>query len=454
MLKRLWTWMKAGSDEPGEYSGLRWRLFWTGLAVRVLYIAVARTYHVRVMNDHFQFAWEVGRISRALATGYGFADPFAGHTGPTSWSPPIYPLLLAGIFKVFGVYTAASAFVILTINSVFSAAIAPAVHEIAERCYDANGFGRRVALWSGWIWALYPAAMQYAVRWIWEMSLTTCAFAWILVIALRIRRIGNRDAAMKQNSTVLWSAFGLLWGVVALSNPSLILALPVAAVWMLMSSRSGIELRSNTARAGVAAVLFLCCLAPWVYRNWLVFHAFIPTRGNLGAELYQSVLPSNNGFPWGTTIPAETQSPEFERYRQMGELAYVRERGAEANAIIAADRPRVAGYVLKRIYFFWFGVPKPELGLLVEAARRLNFCFVSLAGLMGLALSLRQRVPAAGFFACILLVVPVPYYMLTVQARFRHPLEPLLTIFIVFLFQSTRSRSSEPLRSQKTLRAS
>ncbi len=440
--------MKAEDDTGYGYRQLRWRLFWTGLIIRVLYIAIARTYHVRVLNDHFQFAWEVGRIARALATGYGFADPFAGHTGPTSWSPPIYPLLLAGVFKIFGVYTALSAFVILAINSVFSAAIAPAVHEIAERCYDANGFGRRVALWSGWLWALYPAAMQYAVRWIWEMSLTTCAFAWILVIALRIRRIGETDASATHNTTALWSAFGLLWGVIALSNPSLMLVLPVSAIWMLMDSRNGDELRHSLARVALSAMLFVCCLAPWVYRNWQVFHAFIPTRGNLGAELYQSMLPSNDGFPWGTTIPAETQSPEFERYRRMGELAYVRERSAQANALIAANRSRFIGYGLKRIYFFWFGIPKPaEQGIIVEATRRLNYCFVSLAGLMGLALSLRRRVPASGFFAMVFLVAPVPYYLLTVQARFRHPIEPLLTIFIVFLFQSTTRRAVQRVDS-------
>jgi hypothetical protein len=432
--------MKAEDAHDPGFSRLRWRLFWVGLIVRVLYIAVARTYHIRVANDHFQFGWEVGRIARSLATGYGFADPFAGHTGATSWSPPVYPLLLAGVFKLFGVYTSASAFVLLTLNSFFSAAIAPAVHEIADRCYDANGYSRRVALWSGWLWALYPAAMQYAVRWIWEMSLTTCALTWILVIALRSRGIGDRGAPTMHRRTVLWCCFGLLWGVVALSNPSLILALPITTLWMLMGSRHGAAVRTALANAAWAGILFLCCLAPWVYRNWKVFHAFIPTRGNLGAELYQSVLPSNDGFPWGTTVPAETHSPEFERYRRMGELAYVRERGAEANRMIAADRLRFVSYAFKRIYFFWFGVPKPDLNILIEAARRLNYSFISLAGLMGLGLSLLRRVPAAGLYTWIFLVLPVPYYLLTVQARFRHPLEPLLTIFIVFLFQAAQRR--------------
>jgi hypothetical protein len=38
------------------------------------------------------------------------------------------------------------------------------------------------------------------------------------------------------------------------------------------------------------------------------------------------------------------------------------------------------------------------------------------------------------------LTLPLIYYAITVQARFRHPLEPLITIFSVFLFQSARPR--------------
>ena len=96
------------------------------------YPAFART------EDHFQFGWEMGRVGRALATGYGFSDPFDGHTGPTAWNPPLYPLLIGAVFRIFGVYTQLSAWVILAINlnSVFSAATAPAiVFEIAHRCF-------------------------------------------------------------------------------------------------------------------------------------------------------------------------------------------------------------------------------------------------------------------------------------------------------------------------------
>ena len=167
-------------------------MFWAGLLIRVLYITIVHTYRIRPEEDHLQFGWEMGRIARALATGFGYADPFTGHSGPTAWSPPLYPLLIAAVFKIFGVYTAASAWVLLTINSIFSAATSSVIYEIAARCFHRTGRARKIALWSGWLWALYPAAMQFAVRWIWDMCLTAFLFSKIfVVVALRVRGVGE-----------------------------------------------------------------------------------------------------------------------------------------------------------------------------------------------------------------------------------------------------------------------
>src|SRR6266851_5711509 len=164
MISRILAWMK------GETRGLStpWRIFWVAFAVRVLYITLARTYHIRLAQDHFQFAWEVGRIARAIA---------------------------------------------------------PAIYEIAHRCYNSQARllpARRVALWSAWLWALYPAAMQYAVHWVCEMSLTTCLFTWTLVIALRIRGIGDATPKSENRTALRWAAFGLLWGLICLSSSTLL----------------------------------------------------------------------------------------------------------------------------------------------------------------------------------------------------------------------------------------
>src|SRR5580698_7395680 len=217
-----------------------WAMFWVGLLIRVLYITIVHTYRIRPQEDHLQFGWEMGRIARALATGYGYADPFTAHSGPTAWSPPLYPLLIAAVFKIFGVYTSASAWVLLTINSAFSAATSSVIYEISVRCFHRTGRARKIALWSGWLWALYPAAMQFAVRWLWDMCITAYLFSKIIVIALRARGIGEDSPAPDSpdyQTTSRWATFGLLSGIVVLLNSTLLLFIPACGLWMLAGAR-------------------------------------------------------------------------------------------------------------------------------------------------------------------------------------------------------------------------
>ena len=132
------------------------------------------------------------------------------------------------------------------------------------------------------------------------------------------------------------------------------------------------------------------------------------------------------------------QAPDQLRsYASLGELRYVAQRGALAKAFISAHPAHFVADVARRIDFFWISVPHPtDEGWLNEFGRTLNFAFLSIAGLMGLALALRRSIPAAGLFAWAFLLLPIPYYLVTVHARFRHPLEPVICILIVNLFQS------------------
>jgi hypothetical protein len=420
---------------PQDERTLPRRIFWAGFLVRVLYMTLAHTYRIRASEDHFQFGWEAGRIARALVTGYGYADPFANaylaHTGPTAWLPPLYPLLMAAIFRLFGVYTYASAWVLFTIQSAFSAATALATWEIAARC-----FSRRVALWSAWLWALYPAAMQYAVRWPWEMTITTALFALTLVLALRMRSIGSdaspQPATCNLHPVTSWLLFGLLWALIALSNSTLLIFLPICALWILLPN-----FHNPHAYLGpiVAALLFLACIAPWTIRNQRVFHTFIPLRGNLGAEMYMGNGPGSSGLLMEYDHPFQS-SEQLRLYAALGEVRYVTMRGTTAKSFIAAHPAHFAADVARRVYFFWAGVPQADLAPAVEAGRTLNFVVISLVGLCGLALALRRRIPAADLFAWTFFLLPIPYYLVTVHARFRHPLEPLICILAVYLFQS------------------
>ncbi len=465
-------------------------IFWVGFGLRVVVILVGHTYRIRTSQGNFDFGFEAGRIARSLVTGHGYGNPFNGMSGPTAWLPPVYPLLMAGAFKLFGVYTRGAALALMVVDSAFSAAIAPAVYEIAARCFDARGIARRaakygapVAVWSAWMWAVYPAALQYAVHWVWEMSVTACLFAWAIVVALRLRdRVqgpGSRvqsarvvageeepvaarpthdgetvmsgapdfwgPGARALNPVLLWFVLGVLWGLIALTNASLLLCLPAMMIWIAWPELRRWKLgRGTVVGAVLTCVAFAAVLAPWVVRNLRVMGAPVLTRDNFGVELYESTLERNDGFPWGTTVPLWTGDPEYQQYVRMGEIAFAKMRGEEAKARIEARPGRIAKWTLDRFLFFWDGTPHAANGHWAnEYLRQLSYCFLSVCGLLGLGLMLRRRVEGAGLFAAIFLLLPLPYYLVTVQPRFRHPMEPLIAVLAVFLFRSTGSRKQE-----------
>ncbi|MGA3080310.1 MAG: glycosyltransferase family 39 protein [Terracidiphilus sp.] len=426
-----------------------WRICWLALAVRLAVIALGRYYRLNPDMDHFHFGAEMGRIARALATGRGYSDPFLGPSGPTAWVTPLFPLVLCGIFKVFGVYSTLSAWAILVFDSLLNALTIPLIWETGERC-----FGPRTARWSAWLWALYPAAMQYCVKWMWETTLTAFLFQLALVIALRVACVrataGGASCPLAADGPTWtrWLGFGLVWGLIGLSNPGLLLFLPVCGVWML--ARSGKAWLTHLPKAIAAGLLFVAVIAPWSWRNQQVFHQFVPFRTNFGAELYLGNGPGATGVLMLYDHP--TKNPkQFELYRQMGELRYTAWRGDLAKQAIHADPPRFARLCLARIYFFWFGVPNADISPLASFGRGLNYRFTSLAGLLGLALALKRRVPGAGLFAAAFLLLPAVYYITTAHARFRHPLEPLITLLAVFLIQQAGQRWGRTLPGPRRL---
>ncbi len=437
-----------------------WVIFAVAFALRVAVILVAHTYRIRTIGGNFDFGFEAGRIARSLVTGHGYANPFNGMSGPTAWLTPLYPLLLAAAFKLFGVYTHSAAIAVLVADSAFSALVVPAVYEIAERCFDARGVARRqstaaapVALWSAWMWAVYPPALQYAVHWIWEMSLTVCLFSWALVVTLRLRGVGEDKPAAggeqgaeagARNRLLLWFVLGVLWGLIALCNSSLLLCLPASMVWVVWPQlRAGGLRRWRVWRRAMAGAMlttlaFAAVLAPWVARNERVMHAFILTRSNFGVELYESTLFANDGFPWGASLPMWPGAPVFRQYERMGEVKFAQMRQRQAIANIRARPGQIARWTLDRFFFFWEGMPHAANGRpMQEYLREFSYSFLSACGLLGLALMLRQKLEGAGLFALVFALVPLVYYFVTVQSRFRHPIEPLIAILGVYLFRST-----------------
>src|SRR5258706_10811568 len=102
---------------PNSHKKILYAIAGGAFLLRLGVLVVGRTYWYKEFGP--AWGWEVGWISRSLAQNFGFASPFRGPSpwggsepGPTAWIPPLYPSLQPLVFKVFGIHSPASSFVI------------------------------------------------------------------------------------------------------------------------------------------------------------------------------------------------------------------------------------------------------------------------------------------------------------------------------------------------------
>lgn len=378
----------------------------TAFALRVAAMLLSHSYEFPSAQDHYLFGTEMGRVARSLAIGHGFASPLHGETGPTAMVGPVYPLLIAATFKVLGIYTTASAVVLLTLNAFFSALTAAVVYLTGK-----TAFGDRAGAWAGWAWAFYPFAVYWPIVWVWDTSLSALLFALVFLATLRLAgSMGAADGA--------W--YGLLWGVVVLTNTTFLLLLPVFLGWLGYRAASR---RASWLRPAAAAIIaFGITLAPWLIRNDLVF-GHVLLRSNLGLELVLGNTPgANTPRAWQRLHPAGNPA-EMRRYRTMGELRYMAEKQRQALDFITRHPGDFARVTIVHIVFFWFGVGSP--------ARILQFPEVLFGALTvlafaGLWAAVVRRSPVSLPFAAVAAVFPLIYYVTHPDPRFRHLIEPQL----------------------------
>ena len=398
---------------------IRTSQFWMvaiALFLRVAWILVGHTYKFKNIDNNFSFGWEMGRIGAAITSGRGFSDAFGPPTGPTAWEPPLYPYVVAGIFHLFGIYSRGSALALLIFNSVFSALTCIPIFLIARRI-----FSEKVAVGAAWTWALLPYVMYWCTRWVWETSFSAFLMAVIFWLTLTLQ---DRDGLKP------WVCFGLLWGLAALSSTVLLSFLPASGLWAWYHRAR--RAKPSLAGVAVASLVFIACATPWIARNYQTFGKFIFIRDNFGAELR---LGNGNGADgtWMQHLHPTQDVYAMRQYVAMGELGYVAMRKQQAVDYIKADDGRFAVLCLKRFIYFWAGPPRSaKIWWLAEVKNSL-FLASSVLMFWGLGRALRRRTKDAWLLFWLILLYPAIYYVVFPGQRYRHPIEPEMTILGVYI---------------------
>lgn len=362
------------------------------------------------------FLNETGNIAYSLAAGHGFSSPYWEETGPTAWLTPVYPALVAVIFKMFGIHTPHSFFAIVFLNILFSTATCVPVFYIGKRV---GGLG--VATGAAWLWAIFPNAIMIPYEWVWDTSLAALLMATILWATLELADTQSERA---------WCGYGLLWGFALMTNPSLGSLLPLLLGWAAYRAWKKGQLRIS--RPLLACGIAVLCCVPWTVRNYLAFHRFIPLRSNLPFELW---LGNNEQFDEQSQIvpPSNPERFEIRNYIREGETAFMQDKWEKATAFMRAH-PRLEIILFaRRFVATWTGVEKPIQSFRDTDSRLVRLVLVSntlaaLGALCGIVVLLRSRNAYAFPLAAGPIVYPVIYYVTHTSLRYRHPIDPVVLL--------------------------
>ncbi len=391
-------------------------------AVRAGVMVYFRSYDISPEADHWDFGFETGRIARSVALGQGFSSPMPEPSGPTGFLSPGYPLLLAGIFKIFGVYTSASAVSAYLFNSLCSALTCLGLYRLGERI-----FGAGVGLAAAAVFAFYPPSIWHAANTIWDTSLLGLALV-ALMNCLYSLPPHPRPAQL--------AGLGLLMGLIALVNPAPVLFFPVIAFVIWRRARQP-GLRGLKEVAILTASCLLLYL-PWLVRNAVLFGVAAPrTTPGLNLRL------GNNEGAWrmktGTAnlaIYPSNSNEEGRLFYRLGEIGYDRYCRGLAMEFIRENPDKFAALTLMRIRAWWLGqgdnwTGNFKLAFRLSTLKHLMFLAPLPFFVIGCIAARRQRKPI-GLVLALLLIYPIPYYFFFVTERYHFPIEPLLVLVATY----------------------
>ena len=343
-------------------------------------------------------------IARSLALHRTFADPYLLPTGPTAHTAPAYPILLGFIFLLFGTGVAGD-----VASRIVSAIVSSVQYALLPRVSTALGLPRFTGAAAGMLAAVAPYK-GYVEGSRDSVDQPYVALALVLLFLYTCKSWSAQPSAVEKTSP---AARGAWWGLASLFSP--ILGFVFAAI-------IGYEIIAMRRHAGLIPLLaaFAAIQAPWAIRNWIEFHAFVPTRSNFGLELRVSNRPEsfalmedNVSHGVMSRFHPGLNEDEARKVATEGEIAYTRSAMADARAEILRDPERFLRLTGERIWRFWLA---PSRRFKTTAASTA----ITLLGLLGLCLLPSN--PAIRLTWLILLTYPLVYYFIQVDARYTYPL--------------------------------
>ena len=347
---------------------------------------------------------EPAHIAWSVLSGYGYSSPWANTlVMPTAQQPPVYPYLVAGIFKVTGAYSYLSLWIAVGLNAFFSALTAIVILKIGKRT-----FGASTGVLAAWIWSCWIYEAVVSIR-LWESSLSA------LLLAVGLLLLPGLASSIRPR---LWLNFGALAGLAALTNTTSLSVFSFFWLWLWISyRRRGL---SCGRRLVASVVVCMLVLLPWTIRNYSTFHRIVPIRDNFGLELW---IGNHEGVKHVFDRDFPILDPS--EYDRLGEIRFMETKRDIALEFLGRNPGTFVRLSARRCFQFW------------SAPEKSAWLALSLLAWMGMILAQWRKGFAAVPYALVILVFPLVYYVTHVFSSYRHPIEPVVLLLAAYAMVST-----------------
>ncbi|MEI6218574.1 MAG: glycosyltransferase family 39 protein [bacterium] len=389
----------------------------------LLFLIVARLAYVILITSVSKYVPDeefYDDLARNVLAGHGYVI----HPGdsPSLYRPPLYPVFLAGMFRVFG----DSHVPVLAIQFLFDLLAAVAVYKLAR-----GMFGHTIACGAIFLCALYPFFTYYTVR-----LLTESVFTMLLMGGLYWFHKG-----LQCGSRWFFVAAGIALGLGILCRFSLFYITPILIFVAVVTHRKERVVWVNSLICGITVLLII---APWTYRNYLVTGRLVLLGTGSGYNLWLG-----NHVPTGGRDNDELQGRDLAVLKEdIGKIigpekevfSLDNDKRFSSAAIrdFKADPCATAIVVAKKGFRFWFDVFNPGNRKVMIVLIPIQMILLVLAGI-GSYLAL-HNLPVAW---PLLLVIPYfnGIHAVTVSTfRYCIPVMPLIMILAACAIVELRSR--------------
>jgi hypothetical protein len=289
---------------------------------------------------------ELGVVADRIVAGDGFVWDFYGTGGPlgdavprTSFFPPFYPYLMAGLKMVAGGHWAT---VLQILQAAVGALLPLVVLRLGKRLLRSD-----VAWGAAWITVLWPPFVWYTAE---LFSVTFHTVAVPLLLLLLVRTI---DSDRPARGAVI---AGVGYGLTAYSLPSFLGSLALMPLGFRLAGGSW---RRAVGVPALALGVALVVISPWTIRNAVVHHRFVPVATNFGfnllgannphAQTELNVLCPYDDIRWELIDRHELET--------MNEADFDRRLARQAFAYMADHPRRTARNMATRALYYWWIEP-------------------------------------------------------------------------------------------------